>query len=189
MNRSTRLTLAGLAVAAYAGSILLANWLTSNYGLVSVGFGLVATAGTYAAGLALLLRDGVQRIIGIPGALLAMAGGIVLSAVLSDPHVALASAVAFGTAEVVDLLVYTPVSRYGWGRAVLASNAVSAPVDTVVFLAIAGFPITWAAVAGQLVGKWVWATLLPLVPYAATLLVRARRPETLREAINRDLGV
>lgn len=170
-----RRALASLALIAYITSIFLANWLTSHYGLVPMGFGLVATAGTYAAGFALLARDAVQRTVGIPLTLAAMGVGVLLSAVLADPRVALASAVAFGAAELVDLFVYTPLSRRGWGRAVLGSNIVSAPVDTVVFLAIAGFPVTVAAVAGQLVGKVLWATVLPLLAIVAVQTLARHR--------------
>lgn len=49
-----------LAALAFLATILMANYLTSNYGLVPVGFGLVTTAGTYAAGLAFVLRDSLQ---------------------------------------------------------------------------------------------------------------------------------
>lgn len=161
------------ALALYTLCILLANWLSSHFGLVPVGFGLEASAGTYAAGAALLARDLVQRVAGIPLTLAAMATGVLLSFVLADPHIATASAVAFGAAELVDLLVYTPVARrYGWGRAVLASNVCSIPVDTYVFLALAGFPITWASIGGQLVGKLAWTTLVPLALYAVALRTR-----------------
>jgi hypothetical protein len=61
--------------------------------------------------------------------------------------------------ELADLVVYQPLRRRGFLRAVLASNAVGAPLDTIVFLALAGFPV-WSALPGQL---WVkaWATLIP----------------------------
>jgi uncharacterized PurR-regulated membrane protein YhhQ (DUF165 family) len=175
MSRTRARLYAGAAVGAYVTCILLANWLTSTYGLVPVGFGLLVTAGTYAAGLALLTRDAVQRLAGIPVTLAAMTAGLVLSWLLADPRVAAASAVAFAAAELVDLGVYTPLERTGWARAVLASNVVSAPVDTVVFLAVAGFPVTWAAVSGQLVGKILWATLLPLGCYWVARRIRRRR--------------
>ena len=58
MNR-IHLTIATLA---YAASIVAANYLTAHYGLVPAGFGLLVTAGTYAAGFALLARDFVQSI-------------------------------------------------------------------------------------------------------------------------------
>jgi uncharacterized PurR-regulated membrane protein YhhQ (DUF165 family) len=62
--------------------------------------------------------------------------------------------------EVADLIVYQPLRRRGWLRAVIASNAVGAPIDTILFLALAGFPI-WAAVPGQLLAK-ATATAIPV---------------------------
>lgn len=44
-----------LYLLAYVGTILAANWLIATFGLVPVGFGLMAPAGVFAAGLALLL--------------------------------------------------------------------------------------------------------------------------------------
>lgn len=41
-----------LAPLAFLGTILAANYATSRYGLVPVGFGLTATAGTWFAGAA-----------------------------------------------------------------------------------------------------------------------------------------
>jgi hypothetical protein len=96
------------------------------------------------------------------------AAGAVLSAVLAGPALAVASATAFALSELADLLVYQPLRRRGFLRAVLASNAVGAPLDTIVFLSLAGFPV-WSALPGQL---WVkaWATLIPV---AAVLGARA----------------
>lgn len=48
------------AAFAFLATIVIANWLTTEYGFVAVGFGLTATAGTYAAGLALGFRDVLQ---------------------------------------------------------------------------------------------------------------------------------
>jgi len=48
------------AFVAFVGSIVLANWLIRHYGFVPVGFGLTAPAGTYAAGLVFVARDGDQ---------------------------------------------------------------------------------------------------------------------------------
>jgi uncharacterized PurR-regulated membrane protein YhhQ (DUF165 family) len=151
-----------VAVALYAAAIVGANALTSRYGMVPVGFGLVATAGTYAAGLALGLRDVVQDTAGRRAVLAAVLAGAALSWWLSTPTLAVASGVAFLASEVADFAVYTPLRRHGWSRAVIASNTAGAVVDTVLFLALAGFPVTAASVSGQLVGKVLWATLLPV---------------------------
>ncbi|CAK7288631.1 VUT family protein [Streptomyces misionensis] len=159
------------ALTAYATAITAANWLTNHYGLVPVGFGLVTTAGTYAAGAALLLRDVVQDTAGWRWVLAGIATGAALTAVTS-PSLALASAVAFLLAELLDMAVYTPLREHGWARAALLSGIAGAIADTLAFLALAGFPITGQSVGGQLVGKTLWATALPVAAVLAARMVR-----------------
>jgi uncharacterized PurR-regulated membrane protein YhhQ (DUF165 family) len=156
-------TRAAIALIAYILAIVAANWLTSRYGLVPVLPGLLVTAGTYAAGAALLLRDVAQDAAGWFAVLAAIAVGGIASWLLASPALAVASVAAFLVAELADMAVYTPLRRRGWARAVLVSNIVGAVLDTVVFLRLAGFGITSVGVAGQLVGKVVWAAILPVV--------------------------
>jgi len=171
MNR----TAAALATVSYITAVVLANVLTDRLGLVTAGFGLMVTAGTYAAGAALLARDFVHRYAGIWFVLGCIAVAGVLSWLLASPALAVASTVAFTAAELVDLAVFTPLrDRIGFAGSALISNVVSAPVDTVLFLTIAGFPLTWQAVTGQFVAKVLWATLLPLAVWVA-VTVRSRR--------------
>ena len=80
------------ALVAYLSTIVAANWLTARYGFTPVGFGLAATAGTYAAGLAFVARDAVQDTSGRVAALAALAVGGVLSWFLATPQLAVASA-------------------------------------------------------------------------------------------------
>lgn len=144
-----------LAIGAAVGllvSVLAANYVTSRYGMVPVGFGLMATAGTYLIGLTFILRDLLHDAAGRNATLAVIAAGAVLSFLVADPFIALASAAAFALSEVADLAVYSPLRSRGYLRAAVASNVVGSVVDTVAFLAIAGFPI-WAALPGQLVGK------------------------------------
>lgn len=140
------------AAAAFIGCILAANYVTTEYGMIPVGFGLMATAGTYLAGLTFVLRDTVQDGLGKRATLLLIAAGAALSYFVSDPFIALASGVAFLVSEAADLAVYTPLRKRGYVRAAVASNIVGALVDTILFLWIAGFPIM-DAIAGQMVGK------------------------------------
>ncbi len=153
------------AAAVLMGSIVAANYLTTRYGFVPVGFGLMATAGTFAAGFALAARDAVQDLLGRRVMLAVLVAGAVLSYLVADPFIATASAAAFLLAELADFAVYHPLRRRSklgdrrWAGAVVASNTVGAVVDTVVFLAIAfGWAAVLPALAGQLVGK-AWATL------------------------------
>lgn len=147
------------------GTVAAANYATSAFGLVPAIFGiegasggLLVAAGTFGAGLALVLRDLLHEYGGVRWALLAIAGGIAVSAAIGSGKIALASAVAFGLAELLDLAVYAPLRRRAWRTAVAASNAVGAVVDTFVFLAIAGFPLTAATVGGQVFVKAVLIT-------------------------------
>ena len=167
------------ALTAYIAAIVAANWLTTRYGLVHVGPGLMTTAGTFAAGAALLLRDVVQDTAGRAWVLGGIAAGAALTWATS-PALAVASATAFLIAECADMAVYTPLRDRGWARAVLASNTVGAIVDTLLFLTLAGFPVTVATVGGQLVGKLAWATALPV---AAVLTVRQVRRAVPRHSL------
>lgn len=167
------------ALTAYIVAIVTANWLTTRYGLVPVAPGLVTTAGTFAAGFAFLARDLVQDTLGRGWVLAGISAGAALTYVTS-PALALASATAFLVAEAADMAVYTPLRDRGWARAVLASNTVGAVVDTLLFLTLAGFPVTAATVGGQLVGKLAWATLLPV---AAVLAVRQVRRAVPRHSL------
>lgn len=154
-----------LAAGGFVASIVLANYLTTRYGFIPVGFGFTATAGTLAAGFALALRDATQDALGRRAVALVIVAGAALSFLVADPFIALASAAAFLLSELADFAVYTPLrawSRLGgrrWAGAVIASNLVGAVVDTAVFLGIAfGAAAILPAMPGQLVGK-SWATL------------------------------
>lgn len=151
-----------LVLIAYVGSVVVANWVTSSFGLVSAGFGLLVPAGTYAAGLALGLRDVMHDLAGAKRTLVAVAVAAAVSFLVAEPVIAVASAVAFLLSELADLAVYTPLREAGRRRALIASNAVGSVVDTLLFLWIAGFPLTGQSVGGQLLVKAVWCTALVL---------------------------
>lgn len=156
MNRKT----VGLVAAVfYVATIWAANWALAHYGFVSVGFGLVAPAGVYFAGLALTLRDVVHRTLGVAPVLACIAVGAFASWWIS-PAFAVASAIAFTASELADLAVYTPLERRNWPTAVAASNAVGLVVDSVLFLWLAFGSLDH--LAGQVVGK-AWMTLAALV--------------------------
>jgi len=173
-----RLAYALTAVALVAGCVTAANVLTARYGLVRVGFGLSATAGSYAAGLCLTARDWAGEVAGRVAVLVAIAAGALASAATATPRLAVASAAAFTISELADWAVYRPLRRRGWAAAVLVSNTVGAIADTLLFLHLAGFATTSAVMTGQLTAKTV-ATLavLPLVAAArAVLRHRLQRP-------------
>lgn len=142
-----------LPVAAFLGLAVAANIVTAHYGPVAVGFGLTATAGTWFAGLILLVRDWVHETTGVRWVWACIAAGAVASWWMTDlPRLAIASGIAFLISELADLFVYTPLRKQGWAKASAASNLVGSVVDSVVFLLIAGF-FTWPILAGQFVAK------------------------------------
>lgn len=163
------------AAAAFLASIVAANVLTAHYGMIPVGFGLIATAGTWTAGFALLARDLVQDTAGRWAVVGCIVVGALMSAALSNPALTLASGAAFAVSETADMLIYTPLRKRGWARAVTASNLVGSAVDTVVFLTLAGFPI-WTALPGQMLAKTTATVVvvLPVVVVRAVLRNRQR---------------
>jgi uncharacterized PurR-regulated membrane protein YhhQ (DUF165 family) len=150
--------------------ILAANFVTTRYGVVPVGFGLMATAGTYFAGLTFVLRDSLQDSVGKKWTLAMITVGAALSFLLAAPFIALASAAAFLLAEVADLAVYTPLRKRGYVRAAIASNVAGSFVDTIAFLTIAGFSVQ-GALAGQMLGKLI----VTAAAVALVVVFRARR--------------
>jgi uncharacterized PurR-regulated membrane protein YhhQ (DUF165 family) len=113
-------------------------------------------------GLALVLRDLVQRRLGVGWAAGAVLAGATLSGFVAPPALVVASAVAFLLSEFADLAIYTPLQRRRLVLAVAASGAVGLVVDSVVFLWLAFGSLDF--LAGQVVGKaWMVALSLPLV--------------------------
>lgn len=150
-----------VAAVLFVATVFAANWAVETFGIVSVGFGLMAPAGVYFAGLAFVFRDVVQHELGrhvAAGAILAGAG---LSAIVS-PTLALASSIAFLVSEFVDMAVFTSLERRGLLRSAAVSNVAGAFVDSVVFLSIAfgSLAFLW----GQVVGKlWMTAAAIPVL--------------------------
>lgn len=146
---------------AYVGTVFLANWLIETYGIVPVGFGLMAPAGVYAAGLAFTLRDLTHETLGRRWVVVAILAGAALSWLVS-PAFAVASAVAFLVSELADMAVYTPLRERSWLGAVALSNSVGLVLDSVLFLWLAFGSL--AFIEGQIVGKaYMTATAIVLL--------------------------
>lgn len=129
--------------------------------------GVLAPSGVAFAGLALVLRDLVQRRAGLAWSLGAIALGVAVSALLAPPALLVGSATAFLVSELADAAVYTPLQRRGLVTAVLVSSAVGAVVDSLVFVRLAFGSFDHAE--GQVIGK-LWAILA-----AVAVVTLARR--------------
>lgn len=148
-----------LVIGSYLGSVVLANWAVERFGVIPIGFGLMAPAGVFVIGITLALRDEVHDLIGVWGSVIAVLAGAALSWFIS-PTLAMASASAFLVSETADLAVYTPLRKKGKPVALLASNAVGLVVDSMVFLSLAFGSL--AFLPGQILGK-LYATLAAVV--------------------------
>lgn len=161
--------------AAFLGTVLAANYVTAELGVVPLGFGFTVAAGTWFAGLALVIRDGLHEAFTRPIPVvfgLIVAGGF-LSWAVSPAALAVASGVTFAVAETADLAVYAPLRRRSKALAVLASGVVGSVVDSWLFLTLAE-PVLGPVTVELLVGQIVVKTLLSLV-VALVLMVRGRR--------------
>jgi uncharacterized PurR-regulated membrane protein YhhQ (DUF165 family) len=145
---------------AYMSTIPLANFMISNVGtfcvpdgpcLIPLGFGIMAPSGVLMIGLALFLRDVIYEKFGYQWTLGAILVGSVLSYLLADPFVAIASITAFLISELSDFFVYSKVRDKSKPLAILASGSVGSVLDSVIFLWIAFGSL--AHIEGQIIGK------------------------------------
>lgn len=168
------------ALAAYIAVIVGANLAVQRYGLVPVGFGLLAPAGVYLVGLGFTLRDLVHRTLGPWWVLAGIAAGAAVSFAVASPALAAASAAAFGFSELADMAVYTPLAKRHWLTAVTASNTVGLAVDSALFLWLAFGSLTY--LPGQIVGK-AWMTgLAVVILWAGRYAMRRRAAVTVTGA-------
>jgi queuosine precursor transporter len=154
-------------------TIPAANWLIGHAGtecvpkgpcLIPVAPGLMAPSGVIMIGIALVLRDLVQRRLGVGVAVVAIVVGAVLSSLIAPADLVVASAVAFLMSEFADLAVYTPLSRRGLVTAVVASGMIGLVVDSIVFLYLAFGSLDF--LFGQIVGKaWMVLASIPFVTW------------------------
>ena len=170
----------GVFLVLFCATIPLANWMIGNVGtvcapdgpcLIPVAPHLMAPSGVLTIGIALVLRDLVQRRLGIEFGIAAVIAGAAISAALAPPSLVLASAAAFLLSEFADFAIYTPLARRRLVLAVFASTFIGLIVDSIVFLWLAFGSLDF--LAGQVVGK-LWMVLLAM-PFVAYLRRRDER--------------
>jgi queuosine precursor transporter len=154
-------------------TIPAANWMIGHIGtvctaqgpcVIPVAPGIMAPSGVLMIGAALVLRDLVQRRLGVEFGIGAIVAGAAISAGVASPSLVLASATAFLLSEFADFAVYTPLAKRRLVLAVVASSAVGLVVDSIVFLWLAFGSLEF--LLGQIVGKaWMVLIAIPLVAY------------------------
>ena len=130
--------------------------------LIPVAPGLDAPSGVLMIGLALVLRDLVQRRLGKLWVIGAIIAGAALSGLVAPAALVVASVVAFLLSELADFAVYTPLQRNRFITAVIASSAVGLVVDSMLFLYLAFGSLDY--VWGQIAGKaWMVLASIPVI--------------------------
>lgn len=174
MTNETRRWLEGaLLFLLFCLTVPVANWMIYNIGtvcphdgpcLIPVAPGLMAPSGVLMVGIALVLRDLVQRRLGLGAAVAAILIGAGISGLVAPLALVTASATAYLISEFADLAVYTPLQERRFVSAVVASSIVGLVVDSMVFLWLAFGSLEF--LAGQVVGKaWMVLLSLPLILY------------------------
>jgi uncharacterized PurR-regulated membrane protein YhhQ (DUF165 family) len=163
----------GIFLVLFCLTIPAANWMIGHVGtfcipngpcVLPVAPGLMAPSGVLMIGIALVLRDLVQRRLGVEFGIAAIVAGAALSAGLAPRSLVIASAAAFLLSEAADFAVYTPLARRRLVLAVVASSMVGLVVDSLIFLYLAFGSLDF--LAGQIVGKaWMVLLSIPLVAY------------------------
>lgn len=170
----------GVFLVLFCLTVPLANWMIGHFGLVCppggpclipVAPGLMAPSAVLMIGIALVLRDLVQRRLGVWASVAAILVGAALSGLIAPVALVVASASAFLLSELADLAVYTPLARRRLVAAVVASSLVGLVVDSIVFLWLAFGSLDF--LLGQVVGK-AWMVLLS-IPFVALLRRRDER--------------
>ncbi|NQW51199.1 MAG: VUT family protein, partial [Rhodospirillales bacterium] len=129
-------------------------------------------------GLALVLRDLVQRRLGRGVVLAAIVAGAALSGAVAPPQLLIASTTAFLLSELADFAVYTPLQSRGLVLAVLASSVVGLVADSLLFLWLAFGSLDY--LTGQILGKlWMVLLALPFIHW-----IRKREPAIRKHEVS-----
>ena len=142
---------------AYVVFIVLVNWGFSVVPLVEMWNGEKWPPMSLAVGLVFVLRDFAQREIG-HRVWFAMGAAGVLSYLMADPFVALASVIAFAISEAAAWALYSYTQK-PFAQRILLSSLVSTPLDSAVFLGVIGH-LSWAGVIAMTLSKMVAALVV-----------------------------
>lgn len=164
----------------YILAVLIANYTTTPEWFIPLPlFGQVAL-GTFVFGATFTLRDRLHHAgrVWVYGTIAAAAfANVLMSSVLGVPmRIILASFVAIMVSETADTEVYQKLIQRSWLVRVAGSNAISIPLDTLLFTLIAFWGVLPPdQIAALLVGE----TLVKYLIGAVTALYRSRPPSSM----------
>ncbi len=139
-----------LPIAAMAIIVAASNFAVQfpfNY----YGLGDYLTWGAFTYPFAFLVNDLTNRRFGTSAArrvvYVGFIAAVLLSVAIASPRIAVASGLAFLTAQLLDVSIFDRYRRAAWWQAPFISSAVASALDTAVFftLAFAGTPLPWVS--------------------------------------------
>ena len=141
------------------------------------------TWGALSYPVAFLVTDITNRTLGVRIArhvvVVGFVAAVVMSLLIANPRIALASGSAFLFAQLLDVTIFDRLRRLSWWKAPVISSVVASLVDTIIFfsLAFAGTGLPWHTWAmGDYATKLVMVIVL-ILPFRG--LIRITDPLTL----------
>lgn len=141
------------------------------------------TWGALSYPVAFLVTDITNRTLGVRIArhvvVVGFVAAVVISLLIANPRIALASGSAFLFAQLLDVTIFDRLRRLSWWKAPVISSVVASLVDTIIFfsLAFAGTGLPWHTWAlGDYATKLVMVVVL-ILPFRG--LIRITDPLTL----------
>lgn len=155
-----------VVTAAYIMCIVVANIFADNIVTVGISFAI----GTLFFGAIFTLRDYIHSYFGKHVVYLVIGSAGIVTAVLAyinqiEYRVVIASLVALIISELTDTEIFHKLSDRYWYIRALSSNAVSIPLDTILFTLLAFYGI-WetglimSVILGDVIIKFIIATIL-----------------------------
>ncbi|PTA67778.1 hypothetical protein C8263_11505 [Deinococcus arcticus] len=160
-------------IALYALSILLANFTLNTFIPLPV-FGLLSV-GTIFFAAVFTLRDRIHRAGGLNAVYLAIGTALLVNtafALVTDTSWRFigASFLAILVSELADTAVYQRLIRRRWWTRVLASNALSVPLDSILFTLLA----FWGDKSSNEITQIIFADIVAKFLIAALFAIRLR---------------
>ena len=119
----------------YIATVVLINMAFTYIPPFELYDGTIWSIGSVVAGAVFVARDYAQREVGHYKVVLLMITAGVISYLMADPFVAIASMSAFAISELFDYLTFT-FYKGSFKSKVVVSSLIGVPVDTVVFLSV-----------------------------------------------------
>ncbi|USG61741.1 queuosine precursor transporter [Sneathiella marina] len=170
----------------FIGVIAMAIVVTASNILVEMPLNDWFTWGAISYPMAFLVTDITNRTLGVRFAREVVSVGfiaaVVMSLILADARIALASGTAFLVAQLLDITIFDKLRRQSWWKAPIASSVIASFVDTVIFfsLAFAGTGLPWHTWAmGDYAAKLIMVAVL-ILPFRG--LIQITDPLTLSPA-------